>query len=86
MESPAPAPITKEFEEVQDSYLQKVNADRGIVSLSGLTETEPGIYLWQGDITRLAVDGIVNAANSGIEVIFNVWKDIDYEIYRKLLG
>ena len=25
-------------------------------------------------------------ANSGIEVIFNVWKDIDYEIYRKLLG
>ena len=24
--------------------------------------------------------------NSGIEVIFNVWKDIDYEIYRKLLG
>ena len=24
--------------------------------------------------------------NSGIEVIFNVWKDIDYEIYRELLG
>ena len=23
---------------------------------------------------------------NGIEVIFNVWKDIDYEIYRKLLG
>lgn len=60
------APITKEFEEVQDSYLQKVNADRGIVSLSDLEETEPGIYLWQGDITRLAVDGIVNAANSGM--------------------
>ena len=60
------APITKEFEEVQDAYLQKVNAERGIVSLSDLTETEPGIYLWQGDITRLAVDGIVNAANSGM--------------------
>ncbi len=60
------APITKEFEEVQDAYLQKVNGDRGIVSLSDLTETEPGIYLWQGDITRLAVDGIVNAANSGM--------------------
>ena len=60
------APITKEFEEVQDAYLQEVNAKRGIVSLSDLTEIKPGIYLWQGDITRLAVDGIVNAANSGM--------------------
>ena len=60
------APITKEFEEVQNAYLQKVNADRGIVYLSDLEEKEPGIYLWQGDITRLAVDGIVNAANSGM--------------------
>ena len=24
--------------------------------------------------------------NSNIEVIFNVWKDVDYEIYRELLG
>ena len=24
--------------------------------------------------------------NSSIEVIFNVWKDVDYEIYRELLG
>ena len=60
------APITKEFEEVQDAYLQEVNAGKGIVALSDLQETEPGIYLWQGDITRLAVDGIVNAANSGM--------------------
>ena len=60
------APITKGFEEVQDAYLQEVNADRGIISLSDLEEAESGIYLWQGDITRLAVDGIVNAANSGM--------------------
>ena len=26
------------------------------------------------------------AQNSDIEVIFNVWKDIDYQIYRELLG
>ncbi len=26
------------------------------------------------------------AENSDIEVIFNVWKDIDYQIYRELLG
>lgn len=60
------APITKEFEEVQDAYLQGVNTERGIVTLSDLEEIETGIYLWQGDITRLAVDGIVNAANSGM--------------------
>ena len=60
------APITQEFAEVQDAYLREVNADRGIVLLSDLTETEQGICLWQGDITRLAVDGIVNAANSGM--------------------
>ncbi len=60
------APITKEFEEVQDVYLREVNSDRGIIPISGLEQIENGIYLWQGDITRLAVDGIVNAANSGM--------------------
>lgn len=60
------APISKEFESVQDAYLQETNAERGIVFLSDLKEAEPGIFLWQGDITRLAVDGIVNAANSGM--------------------
>jgi O-acetyl-ADP-ribose deacetylase (regulator of RNase III) len=60
------APITKEFEEVQDAYLREVNSDRGIIPISGLEQIENGIYLWQGDITRLAVDGIVNAANSGM--------------------
>ena len=27
---------------------------------------QPGLYLWQGDITRLAADAVVNAANSGM--------------------
>ena len=27
---------------------------------------QPGLYLWQGDITTLAVDAIVNAANSAM--------------------
>ena len=60
------APISKEFEEIQDAYLKEINADRGIVYLSDLEEINDGIYLWQGDITRLATDGIVNAANSGM--------------------
>ena len=32
--------------------------------LDGLTPVQPGLYLWQGDITTLAADAIVNAANS----------------------
>ncbi len=60
------APISKEFEKIQDEYLQEVNAGRGIVQVSELEQAEPGIYLWQGDITRLAADAIVNAANSGM--------------------
>lgn len=59
-----PKPISKEFLEIQDAYLQ---AERGkIVSLSELEPIDKGIYLWQGDITKLAADGIVNAANSAL--------------------
>lgn len=32
--------------------------------MEDLSPIRPGIYLWQGDITTLAADGIVNAANS----------------------
>lgn len=60
------APISEQFTKIQDAYLQEINADRGVVSLSELEEVEPEIYLWQGDITRLKADGIVNAANSGM--------------------
>lgn len=32
--------------------------------MADLSPIQPGIYLWQGDIMRLSVDAIVNAANS----------------------
>ena len=59
-----PAPISAEFLEVQDAYLQEQLAQRGITNMENLSPVKPGIYLWQGDITTLAVDAIVNAANS----------------------
>ena len=59
-----PAPISKDFLKVQDAYLDDLLAERGIVHLKKLTPVQPGLYLWQGDITTLAVDAIVNAANS----------------------
>ncbi len=59
-------PASPEFLQVQDAYLQEEIASKGIVSLSDLTQMEPGIYLWQGDICTLQCDAIVNAANSGL--------------------
>lgn len=49
---------------VQDEYLRERNAERGIVHLDSLMQISPHIFLWQGDITALACDAIVNAANS----------------------
>ena len=49
---------------VQDAYLGERLAERGVTRLKDLTPVRPGLYLWQGDITTLAVDAIVNAANS----------------------
>lgn len=59
-----PAPISAEFLKVQDAYLREQLAQRGITKMEDLSPVKPGIYLWQGDITTLAVDAIVNAANS----------------------
>lgn len=59
-----PAPADEEFLRVQDEYLKEVNTEKGITRLSGLQQIEDGIYLWQGDITTLDCDAIVNAANS----------------------
>ena len=59
-----PRPVSQEFLAVQDVYLQTETAQKGITDVSSLTPIRKGIYLWQGDITTLRCDAIVNAANS----------------------
>ena len=59
-------PIGAEFLQVQDEYLQNETAAKGITDIDDLTSIQPGLYLWQGDITTLKCDAIVNAANSGM--------------------
>lgn len=59
-----PLPISDEFLEVQDEYLQEEITQKGITSIDDLESIKPNIYLWQGDITTLKCDAIVNAANS----------------------
>ena len=59
-----PAPVHSEFLKIQDEYLQEEAAARGITRIETLSSVSEGIYLWQGDITTLNCDAIVNAANS----------------------
>jgi len=63
-----PYSISEDFLRIQDEYLQQVNKERGITDITDLSPTErnPKLYLWQGDITTLKVDAIVNAANSAL--------------------
>lgn len=59
-----PLPVSDKFIAMQDEYLQEETRRKGITDIDGLDCVEPGIYLWQGDITTLRCDSVVNAANS----------------------
>lgn len=59
-----PQPVSEEFLNVQDAYLRTETAEKGLTDLADLTPVQEGLYLWQGDITTLKCDAIVNAANS----------------------
>ncbi|MBQ6182635.1 MAG: hypothetical protein IJK33_01960 [Clostridia bacterium] len=59
-----PAPLSDEYIGIESDYLKEEAAAKGITRLTDLTPVEDGIYLWQGDITTLECDAIVNAANS----------------------
>jgi len=61
-----PGAIDEGFLNVQDEYLQEETKRKGVTRFADLTPVRPGLYLWQGDITTLACDAIVNAANSGM--------------------
>lgn len=61
-----PKKFSEQFLKIQDEYLSEVVREKGIIKLSDLTPVRENTYLWQGDITRLEVDAIVNAANSGM--------------------
>ena len=61
-----PVRIGADFLQTQDAYLQGETAAKGITDIADLTPVQPGLYLWQGDITTLKCDAIVNAANSGM--------------------
>ena len=63
-----PKPLSQDFFKIQDKYLHTERDMRGIIESEELPSIpgDPRMVLWQGDITTLKVDAIVNAANSAL--------------------
>ena len=65
-----PKPVSEDFLRLQDEELQAQLQEKGVVDIaeatpnSQLLTLNSQLIIWQGDITRLRVDAIVNAANS----------------------
>ncbi len=63
-----PRALSERFLQAQDELLSAEQEEKGVVHISDLPPV-PGdkrLVLWQGDITRLGADAIVNAANSAL--------------------
>ena len=67
-----PMPIGQDFLTVQDEYLSTERDMEGVVDIYSLPSLrcDERLVLWQGDITTLNADAIVNAANSGMRGCF----------------
>lgn len=61
-----PKATDETFRRIEGAYWEEETRQKGITDLADLTPVREGIYLWQGDITTLRCDAIVNAANSGM--------------------
>ncbi|OUP11141.1 protein-ADP-ribose hydrolase [Collinsella sp. An2] len=63
-----PFPADPAFLAVQDELLRGMIADAGITPVDEIApaSADHRLSVWQGDITTLAADAIVNAANSGM--------------------
>ena len=63
-----PGPLKEKFLQIQDELLSEERMEKGVVDADELPTfpLHPNIALWQGDITRLKADAIVNAANAAL--------------------
>lgn len=61
-----PSAIDEEYLRIEDEFLQHETQSKGITDTDGIAPVFGGMCLWQGDITTLKCDAVVNAANSGM--------------------
>ena len=63
-----PMPLDPAFLEVQDALLSAEREEKGVVDAMALPTvwSDPRLAIWQGDITRLKADAIVDADNSAL--------------------
>lgn len=66
MNERAAMPVPDEILAVQDALFWTESVERGIVEADSIPEIKYGISLWQGDVTRLRADAVVNAANKSL--------------------
>lgn len=81
-----PKPISKEYIKIESEYLQEENKIKGIIKINSikplLEYKGTQIYLWNGDITTLKLDAIVNAGNlQGLGCFIPCHKCIDNAIH-----
>ena len=62
----SPMPTSKEFLQIQDTFLRQMTAEKSVIDAATLPSSanDPRLVIWQGDITTLTCDAIVTAANS----------------------
>ena len=58
-----PGPLPGDALRLQDEYLRGRAAEKGVVTLSDIPVIRSGLSIWQGDITRLAVDEVRRVAD-----------------------
>ena len=81
-----PLPISEKYIKTENEFLTKENINKGIVESNDITSfikyKGTQICLWQGDITTLKIDAIVNAVNSqGLGCFIPCHKCIDNAIH-----
>lgn len=65
-----PNSMPEEYFRLQDEILHEDLDEKGIIDFENLSPVYDNIYLWQGDITKLKIEAIVNAANSKMHGCF----------------
>ena len=73
-----PKEMSSEVLQVQDEYLTERADEKGVTRISDIPVIRDGLSIWQGDITSLAVDVIVNARTSQMLGCFGT----DAHMYR----